>query len=209
MPTPRWSPCRVPAKGRVRFGRAITPRRRNLTRPPAEARAGTAGQARRTRRTRTPVGATRRACPEGHEPRVRTQGGALPPRGAPELAEPEIRCVITCSLRRSPHGSGRSAPSRDAPLTARFDGRCDESVAERTAGGRTYQPSSSEPMPHCRRCGHAASRHCWQRLAYRDCWECRCPGYLPNNHQPLETYKPLPSVRNPYIRRLRHYRGRG
>lgn len=52
------------------------------------------------------------------------KGGARPPGRAPELAEP-AKCVvpIPCSLRRSLQGSGRSAPSRDKPLTARLVGR--------------------------------------------------------------------------------------
>jgi len=62
-------------------------------------------------------------------------------------------------LRRSPHGSGRSAPSRAAalsqsmpipwrlfPLTARLAGRCPwRASRSKPARGRTYQPLTYEP----------------------------------------------------------------
>jgi hypothetical protein len=151
------------------------PRRHNLKRSPVEARAGAAGRARRTRRTRAPASGTRRARPlRGQEPRVRTEGVAHPPCRAPERAEPEIRCVITHSLRRSPHGSGRSSPSRDEPLTARLVGRCARASRSELARGRTYQPSSIERMPICSFCLHRGSEHDWTSPAcsVRRC-DCR------------------------------------
>lgn len=61
-------------------------------------------------------------------------------------------------------------------------------------------------MPNCKLCGHSAIEHCWQRLGYRECWLCRCPGYLPNNYLPLVRHKPPYRINNSYIRRLRRRR---
>lgn len=46
-----------------------------------------------------------------------------PPVEHPNTPRSPMRAFITRSLRRSLHGSGRSAPSRDEPLTARLVGR--------------------------------------------------------------------------------------
>jgi len=49
-------------------------------------------------------------------------------------------------------------------LTARFAGRCDESVAERTAPWlrSTLSALTSFPMPTCIRCGHRGRDHNWR-----------------------------------------------
>jgi hypothetical protein len=69
--------------------------------------------------------------------RVMTAGRRRKRRLHDRTALPQSNPVPNHSLRRSLHGSGRSAPSRGKPLTARLVGRCAESVAERTpAQGR-------------------------------------------------------------------------
>jgi hypothetical protein len=71
-----------------------------------------------------------------------TKGGAQPAqrvrRNSPTAY---ARLPYFGSLRTLSHGSGRSPPSRDKPLTAVLVGRCSKRAscgAERTAGGRPY-----------------------------------------------------------------------
>jgi hypothetical protein len=140
-------------------------------------------------------------------------------------ALPKSNCVPNHSLRRSLHGSGRSAPSRGRPLTARC-GRCDESVAERTpAQGRTYQPSSVIRMPPCLFCSHRGSDHNWtvppcsfrpycncvlehpRRLRGRCVYAgCRCLKYVPNTDRPKPVNRYMGrALRAPRKSVRRHY----
>ena len=158
----------------------------------------------------TPRGA-RRSDPEevacGDEPPGRRFKGS---HGRKCARRPRVRSA------RSLHGSGRSAASRDEPLTPRLVARCArERLAERTARGRPYQLSSIHLMPTCANCMHAGSDHDWtpppcsaracdchrrhpRRLRGRCLVSgCDCPKYAPRTDLP----KPL----NAYVGRGRRW----
>jgi len=129
-------------------------------------------------------------------------------------------------LRRSPHGSGRSAPSRAAalsqsmpipwrlfPLTARLAGRCPwRASRSKPARGRTYQPLLTNRMPACSLCHHLGGDHDWTSppCSVPDCHclrqhprrlrgRCLVPGCDCRKYVP-RTERPKP---------VNHYIGRG
>jgi hypothetical protein len=132
------------------------------------------------------------------------------------LRNPAAHPVPDHSLRRSLHGSGRSAPSRDKPLTARLVGRRDRERRGANARARSNFISLhlSIRMPPCMFCPHRGSDHDWTSPAcsarpYCSCVlkhprrlrgrclipDCRCLKYVPRTDRP----KPV----NRYIGRLR------
>ena len=89
----------------------------------------------------------RRAAGLGAEPKE----GAHPPEGAP-LVSPSVVCrnpserpLHQQPLRRSPHGSGRSAPSRNKPCDRALSRPHLRASVPRSGSSRTYQPS---PQPY-------------------------------------------------------------
>ena len=126
-----------------------------------------------------------------------------------------LRRNIPLPLRRSPHGSGRSAPSRAASLSWLAATLAEAFPLDRALGRPPIRASvlrsSSSPveltslhllrfmtMPLCANCPHPGTLHNWrvQRIRGRcDYPKCDCRGYVPATKSP----RPVTS----YIGRLR------
>ena len=145
----------------VRFGRTKDP---------------DAPQSNRSRqsRERTRGAAADPACGgSASAPRVDQRRRPARPTRAPERAE-FAKSVVSaeCSLRRSLHGSGRSTPSRDKPLTARLVGRC---ARERRGANRCDGSTLSAPYQSSV-CLHAAPAGTTAPTMTGACHRARCPG---------------------------------
>lgn len=109
------------------------------------------------------------------------------PRLSDGLSVTRRPCPNPQPLRRSPHGGGRSPPSRDRPLTARLVGRPAGRAFAEQVDLTSRQQFSSMSMPLCANCPHSGPLHNWkvQRIRGRcDYPQCDCRGYVPATSRP-------------------------